>query len=137
MRPATKDRKILPDDLPRIIELYNQGFTQADIGSQYGVDHTTIGYYLIKTGVVIVTPGKRIRRCFLRKKEVSPIFVLKREPVITLAEKHEQNDGTKCQDKDYQEYLKENRQRERRNLIHNILMNIKHVSATIDYGVNI
>lgn len=122
-KPQTLDRKILPDDLPRIIQLYREGNTQVDIGMEYGVDHSTIRYYLFRAGEIVA--GQYNWRRSLKK--VPPVCVVV-EPKKCLAE---QIEGPVRKGKSYAECIAAASKRERRAIIHILTGKLDHVCVTI------
>ena len=126
-KPKTSDRKILPDDLPRIVQLFKDHNTQTDIGNEYGVDHSTIRYYLCRLGIIV--KGKRYWRQSLKK--VSPISVCSTE-VQKIEVKVMPEEICSC--KSYDEILEEAKKRDRRSLIHIIAGKCQHKCTTIEGG---
>lgn len=123
-KPVELDRKILPDDLPRIIQLFREGNTQTDIGLEYGVDHSTIYYHLVKVGVICPVAGQRIWRRSLKRAPLLCVSldVLKKNKIEPPAKKS------------YKEYLRANSIIEKAGLIRILTGKEKHSCAIIGHG---
>ena len=123
-RPTDSDRKILPADIPKIVELYQQGYTQTDISIKYNVDHSTIYYYLCVAGLIPVSRLQKIKKKHhkkpLKKKRAKRRYF-------------SMENGEKVVIKSYKEYAREAKEKDHRHLLNIICGKEKHYCVKLNF----
>ncbi|MEA2113521.1 MAG: helix-turn-helix domain-containing protein [Patescibacteria group bacterium] len=113
MRPLKKDQ-LTEQDIKTIIKLYIKGWSQSCIGRLFNKDHSTIFYHLQRVGITEGMRGKkRVRKEYIRK----PRKKFKRN--IAIEKEYQKNKNKKV--KTYQEYLDDEKQRNKEDAIEKAL----------------